>query len=50
MATLVFECSSCGAHGKITVRNDEITKGDIAVCPVCGADISEPEEDLDKDE
>lgn len=49
MATLVFECSACGAHGKITVRNEEIRKVDIAVCPVCGADISEPEADLEED-
>ena len=47
MATMLFECSDCGAEGKITVRNDEFKKHDITVCPVCAADISQPEDELD---
>lgn len=46
MTTLLFECQSCGAEGKITVRGDEFKKHDISVCPVCAADISQPEDDL----
>jgi transcription elongation factor Elf1 len=47
MATLLFECPGCGAEGKITIKNDEFKKHDISVCPVCAADISQPDDDLD---
>lgn len=51
MAIKYFECTSCQSHGKITVKSEEgITNEDIVYCPVCGADIYEEEDDLDKTE
>lgn len=44
MSTRLFECGACEAYGKITLKNDDLTSTDITCCPVCGADISEPEE------
>lgn len=44
MTTRLFECGSCAAFGKITLKNDDLTSTDITCCPVCGADISEPED------
>ena len=42
-STKIFECDNCGALGKIVLKGD-LTSQDIAFCPVCGADIFEPEE------
>lgn len=50
MAVKVFECSNCEAFGKITVKNDELSKADIAYCPVCGGDISIDEEEILEDD
>lgn len=52
MATKMFDCSECGAHGKIVFReNREFQTEDVVYCPFCGADISgdseEDEEDSD---
>ena len=49
MATKYFECESCGARGKITLKGDDHSTEDCVYCPVCSADIYE-EEDLDDDE
>jgi alkyl hydroperoxide reductase subunit AhpF len=49
MATKLFECDSCGAFGKINVKGEEYNKTDIAYCPVCGSDISSPD-DCEEDE
>ena len=49
MTTRLFECSECGAFGKITLKGDEHGKEDIVYCPVCSADIYE-EEDYEQDE
>jgi hypothetical protein len=46
MAIRYFECDHCDAHGKITVKDEDITASDIVYCPVCGGDIYE-EEDYD---
>lgn len=46
MTTKLFECTSCGAEGKITIRNDEFKQHDISACPICSADISQPDDDL----
>lgn len=43
-ATRLFECTACGAFGKITLKGDELQASDVAYCPACGSDISEPEE------
>lgn len=49
--TRLFECSQCGAFGKITLKGSDLDKNDIVYCPVCSADISEPEEySTDEDE
>jgi hypothetical protein len=39
-----FECNSCEATGKITVKGDDHNLSDIVYCPVCSADIYEEEE------
>lgn len=44
-----FQCPSCEAEGKITVKGDDFKFEDIVYCPMCSADIYE-EEDLDEDE
>jgi len=44
-----FECSSCQAEGKITVKGDDFSFEDIVHCPLCGSDIYE-EEDFDEEE
>lgn len=49
MASRLFECDSCGAFGKISLKGDELEKSDIAFCPVCSADISEDEK-IEEDE
>ena len=43
-----FECSSCQAEGKITVKGDDFSFEDIVCCPLCGSDIYE-EEDFDEE-
>lgn len=50
MATRLFECSECGAFGKITLKSTDHEKSDIVYCPVCSADIYEDEEDYDEEE
>lgn len=49
MAQKHFDCDECGAHGKITFKEGELTTNDVVYCPFCGADIYE-EEILDEDE
>ena len=49
MITKHYECTSCGAEGKITVKGDDHVIADIVYCPVCSGDIYE-EEDFDEDE
>jgi len=44
-----FQCSSCEAEGKITVKGDDFKFEDIVYCPLCSADIYE-EEELDDEE
>lgn len=46
----LFECGSCGAYGKITLKGEEYETSDIECCPICGSDISQVEEDYDEDE
>ena len=48
MITKHYECNSCGAEGKITVKGDDFKFEDIVYCPLCSADIYE-EEELDED-
>lgn len=43
-----FECESCGAEGKITIKGSDIQYEDVVYCPTCSADIYE-EQDLDED-
>jgi DNA-directed RNA polymerase subunit RPC12/RpoP len=50
MATRLFECSECGAFGKITLKGNEHEKEEIVYCPVCSADIYEDEKFEDEDE
>ena len=44
-----YECNSCGAEGKITVKGEDFKFEDIVYCPLCSADIYE-EEEVDEDE
>lgn len=44
MAIKYFECDTCDAQGKITIKGDEVVVEDIVYCPVCGADIYEEED------
>lgn len=48
MATRLFECSECGAYGKITLKGNDHETDAIVYCPVCSADISEVD-DYDDD-
>lgn len=41
-----FECDSCGASGKITIKGTDIQFEDIVYCPVCSADIFEEEDEV----
>lgn len=51
MALRLFDCESCGAHGKINFKEDEqFRKADIVYCPFCGSDICEEEEYHDEDD
>lgn len=46
----LFECTNCGAFGKISLKGEDHTSEDVVFCPVCGADIEdESEEELDTD-
>lgn len=40
-----FDCPSCGAEGKITLKGGDFSYEDIATCPVCGAVITDDDED-----
>jgi hypothetical protein len=37
-----IDCASCEFVGSLTFSNTEISKSDIAYCPVCGGDVSLP--------
>jgi excinuclease UvrABC ATPase subunit len=39
-----FQCSSCEAEGKITVKGDDFKFEDFVYCPLCSGDIYEEEE------
>ena len=45
--SMLFECSSCGAYGKITLMSTDHSMHDITVCPVCAADITNVDEDAE---
>lgn len=47
--TKYFECDSCEASGKITLKGDDYKTEDVVYCPVCSADIYEEEELLDEE-
>lgn len=40
-----FHCDQCDAEGKISIKGDDVTLSDIAVCPVCGSSIYDEEMD-----
>lgn len=44
MASRLFECTECGAYGKITLKGTDHDKEEIVFCPVCSADISQVDE------
>lgn len=48
MATKYFDCDECGARGKIVLKSDNEAE-ECVYCPLCSADIYEPE-DMDDDE
>jgi len=51
MQSKKFECDNCGNSGKISVRESDYVTLEIAYCPLCGADISSPDdENSDEDE
>lgn len=50
MAVRHFDCQDCGAHGKITFKEDDYKSSDIVCCPFCGADIYEDEKYEEDDE
>lgn len=45
MSAKYFDCTQCGARGKITLKGDDYTTEDCVYCPVCSADIYEQEEE-----
>lgn len=49
MSVKHFDCAECGAHGKITFKEGELTSTDVAYCPFCSSDIYEPEEYEDEE-
>lgn len=49
-ASRLFECSQCGAFGKITLKSEDHEKSSIACCPVCAADITEDEKYDDEED
>ena len=46
----LFECSNCGAFGKIVLKSEDHTAEDIVYCPACGADIDDEVTDEELDE
>lgn len=48
MSTKFFDCESCGGHGKIVFKEQELSLSDIAYCPFCGGDIYEEEDDYEE--
>ena len=48
--TRSIECSECGFHARLSYTTEEFTNSDICFCPVCSADISKPEEDIDDEQ
>ena len=40
MPSRLFECQACGSFGKIILKGPDADISAIAVCPMCGADIS----------
>ena len=44
MAVRHFDCTACGAFGKVQIKSEDYEKSDIVYCPVCGADIDEEDE------
>jgi len=49
MISRLFECESCGAYGKITLKDNEHSTEDVVYCPVCSADITQVEEYEDEE-
>jgi len=49
MSSRLFECTSCGAYGKITLKGDDYDVYDIECCPICGSDISEVDDDYEEE-
>ena len=49
MATKFFECEECGARGNIILKSDHETE-ECVYCPVCSADIYEPDDYDEEDE
>jgi hypothetical protein len=49
MAVKYFDCESCGSHGKISFKVDDLQSTDVVYCPFCGGDIYE-EEDFEEEE
>ena len=47
MPTKYFECTECGARGKINLKGDDFSTEDLVYCPVCSADIYEEEDEED---
>lgn len=45
MVVKQFTCATCGAEGKISLKGVDLSFEDIVYCPLCSADIYEPEED-----
>ena len=44
MAVKYFDCDACGAHGKISFKENDLKTTDVVYCPFCGGDIYEEEE------
>lgn len=44
MSARLFECSECGAYGKIMLKGNDHDTDSIVYCPVCSGDISMVEE------
>jgi len=44
-----FQCLSCEAEGKITVKGEDFKYEDIVYCPLCSGDIYEEEELLEEE-
>ena len=50
MTTKYFECSECGARGKIVLKGEDFEVEECVYCPVCSADIYEEEDDFEDEE